>query len=806
MAVNLGSIETSSADIALDNIMAAAGGLVAFNIGSVSRSYATGDIRVIPSGGVNAASGGLVGMNAGEISRSYATGRVQGGEFSGGLVGINGDGSQIVDSYATGSASGTTASGGLAGGNGGEIIRSFGMGSLEGINTYDAVTGNIDAVSRALTGAEFVDPTTFIAWGQSINSTGAGNAVWRIYEGQTSPLLRAFLTDIEVTAYDDLTTYDGTAYAGRHQINGTRGNGVRYGNSYAEFLAAFGADGTPYGATDALGSSDLQYKGNSQGASNAGVYELTADRLWSHQQGFNIRTPRSQLEIEAQIIALTLDIDDASKVYGELDPAFTWRVTSGALGAGDTLTGVLSREAGEDVGSYAITGRVTGDLASPNYQVTIQDGVFTITPRPITLSIADLEKVYGNADPELAWQVTAGSLAGRDGDIADLIALSREAGEDVGSYAINGILAEALTGGNYELTVNNGNLVITPRALEISADVLSKIYGQADPQAGWEITGGSIVDGDTLVVEVSRDEGRDVGSYAIRLSLTGDVASSGNYQITTHDGSLTINPAALTVTAEDIRTYWNLLPPYSASVEGLVEGDSVSDVFGDSLVVTSDLQLPIPGDYRLTPSARLLSDNYTVSFVEGTLSLLSSHPGGNYGTALTASQLPAREALGRENRANIFEARPLLDGSESGITLQVLDGGVRLDPDRLAALGLVFPAPVRFPVNSSVIADSYLADLRRFAAQLQRYPGVQVLVEGHTSSTGSLALNDRLSRARADAVAAALQDMGVAENRIRKDAFNYQYPVASNDTLEGRLLNQRTEVSEDKESPAQDPQ
>lgn len=789
----------------------ATGGLVGSNQGSIEKSYVTGSLSgqgntgglvgenltggnisqtwtdVTVDGSGNSV-GGLAGINAATIEDSYAVGAVNNtGNNTGGLVGNNE--ASIARSYATGAVTGSAA-GGLVGDNSGFIVNSFWNTDTSGLATSAGGTG--------LTSAQFTNLASFAGW--DINADGSGNAVWRIYEGQTSPLLRSFLTDIEVTAYDDVATYDGSAYSGRHQINGTSGNGVRYGNSYAEFVAAFGEDGTPYGSSDALGTSDLEYTGTSQGATNAGTYGLKADKLWSTQQGFNIVTPESALEVGAQNITITLSINDASKIYGDLDPAFTWRVTNGAIGSGDTLTGVLSRQAGENVGNYAITGQVTGDLASSNYNVTINNGVFTITPRPISISIADLEKVYGNLDPELAWRITSGSIAPRDaGEIANLISLSREAGENAGTYAINGIVGGVLASGNYRVSLDNGQLVITPRAIEISADVLSKIYGQADPALGWEITGGSIVDGDTLVVALSRDEGRDVGTYAIRVNVEGDVVSSGNYQVTTVDGSLEINPAALTVTANDIRTYWNLLPPYTARVDGLVEGDTIADVFGNSLTVTSDLDLPIPGDYRLTPTAQLASNNYTVSFNDGTLSLLSSNPGDNYGSALTASQLPAREALGRENRANIFEARPLLDGSESGITLQVLDGGVRIDPDRLAALGLIFPEPVRFPVNSSVIAESYLADLRRFAAQLQRYPGVQVLVEGHTSSTGSLALNDRLSRARADAVSTALQGMGVAENRIRQEAFNYQHPVATNDTLEGRLLNQRTEISEDKQ-------
>src|SRR5690606_17223645 len=201
----------------------------------------------------------------------------------------------------------------------------------------------------------------------------------------------------------------------------------------------------------------------------------------------------------------------------------------------------------------------------------------------------------------------------------------------------------------------------------------------------------------------------------------------------------------------------------------------------------------------LTPVASLIGENYQVSFVDGLLTLLSSNPGGNYIEALTSTQLPAREALGRERRANIYEGRALLDGSEDDIVLHVLDGGVRLDPETLAAFGIVFPGAVNFPVNSAVVDERFFGELRDFVQQLTHYPNVQVLVEGHTSSTGSLALNQRLSERRADAVAKILQDLGLESRRIRTEHFNYQRPVATNDTAEGRYLNQRTEMVEDKQ-------
>ncbi len=90
-----------------------AGGLVGYlNLGTITRSYATGDVTF--SNGTSYG-GGLVGNNTGGfIGNSYATGAVSGGTSAGGLVGLNTSSGAIIHSYSTGAATGTTK-GGLVG-------------------------------------------------------------------------------------------------------------------------------------------------------------------------------------------------------------------------------------------------------------------------------------------------------------------------------------------------------------------------------------------------------------------------------------------------------------------------------------------------------------------------------------------------------------------------------------------------------------------------------------------------------------------------------------------------------------------
>jgi outer membrane protein OmpA-like peptidoglycan-associated protein len=67
-------------------------------------------------------------------------------------------------------------------------------------------------------------------------------------------------------------------------------------------------------------------------------------------------------------------------------------------------------------------------------------------------------------------------------------------------------------------------------------------------------------------------------------------------------------------------------------------------------------------------------------------------------------------------------------------------------------------------------------------------------VSGYTDNIGDPSGNKRLSKARADAVAAALTHAGVAAARLTSVGYGVEKPVASNDTDDGRAKNRRIEI------------
>jgi len=93
---------------------------------------------------------------------------------------------------------------------------------------------------------------------------------------------------------------------------------------------------------------------------------------------------------------ITVTADSQTEVYGESDPGLTYKITSGSLHDGDLFTGALTRDAGEDVGTYAIT---QGTLAlNSNYDLTFVGADLTITKANAVISVSGYTGVYdGNA-------------------------------------------------------------------------------------------------------------------------------------------------------------------------------------------------------------------------------------------------------------------------------------------------------------------------------------------------------------------------------------------------------------------------
>ena len=101
---------------------------------------------------------------------------------------------------------------------------------------------------------------------------------------------------------------------------------------------------------------------------------------------------------------------------------------------------------------------------------------------------------------------------------------------------------------------------------------------------------------------------------------------------------------------------------------------------------------------------------------------------------------------------------------------------------------------ILFRTNMAQLEPGGMRTVQKLADFLKQYPERTVLIEGHTDSTGSHTYNQELSDRRAYAVQMALIKYGVSSDRINARGYGETFPVASNDTFEGRQLNRRVEI------------
>jgi outer membrane protein OmpA-like peptidoglycan-associated protein len=85
--------------------------------------------------------------------------------------------------------------------------------------------------------------------------------------------------------------------------------------------------------------------------------------------------------------------------------------------------------------------------------------------------------------------------------------------------------------------------------------------------------------------------------------------------------------------------------------------------------------------------------------------------------------------------------------------------------------------------------------LNKLAAILQEYPDTDVLVVGHTDSTGSSTSNMTLSENRAKAVSNYfINSKGLSSSRFTISWFGEDQPIADNNTIDGREKNRRVNI------------
>ncbi len=472
------------------------------------------------------------------------------------------------------------------------------------------VTFTVDGVAQApvaLSGSQATFSSSTLGVGtHTVSAAYSGEAN---YFASTSTTLTQTITKVATTTtvsasmtpsvYGQSVTFTAT-------VAGTVGSGTPSGT------VTFSVDGIAQ-APVTLAGGQAAFALNSLGA---GSHSITA----AYGGDSNYGNSSSSTFTEAVTPApLTVTATHQAKVYGSADPALTYTASGFQLAdtAASVLTGALTRAVGESVGSYAIG---QGTLATTsNYTLSFAGNTLAITPAPLTVTASAQAKVYGGADPALTYAASgfqfsdtaAGVLTG---------ALTRAAGESVGSYAITqGTLAAT---SNYSIRFTGNTLAITPAPLTVTANAQTKVYGSTDPALTYVASGFQFSDSAATVLTgaLSRTAGESVagGPYAIGQ---GTLAANGNYTLGFTGSALTITPAPLSVTANhQTKVYGSADPTLTYAASGFQFSDTAATVLTGALTRAAGESVA-GSPYAIGQGTLAANSNYTVTFTGNTLAI-----------------------------------------------------------------------------------------------------------------------------------------------------------------------------------------
>jgi hypothetical protein len=409
-----------------------------------------------------------------------------------------------------------------------------------------------------------------------------------------------------------------------------------YGDDAFAVSATGGASGNP--VTFSSSNPDVATCTGTNGETitilKTGSTDITADQA-GNSTYFDAEPVIRTLVVNPKAITVTAD-PDQSKIYGETDSVFAYTVDP-ALEEGDSITGALGREAGENAGYYSIT---IGTLdAGPNYTVTFETDSFEIIPKPVIVTAdEDQSKFPGEEDPVLTYtydpELEPGdSLTG---------ALSREEGEGVGTYAIT--LGDLSAGSNYSIAF-------------VSNDFRILVFG--------DINRNGVIDEDEIAGDVNGDGSIGEGEIAGDVDGGGSIGEGEVAGDVNGDGSIGEGEIAGDVNGDG----------------SIGEGEIAGDVDGDGSIGEGEIAGDVNGDGSIGEGEITGDVNGDGSIGEGEIAG-DVNGDGSIGEGEIVGDVNGDGVIGEGEVEGDKNGNGILDGDEiSGIRKNITLADIKLFPN-----------------------------------------------------------------------------------------------------------------------------
>ena len=390
-----------------------------------------------------------------------------------------------------------------------------------------------------------------------------------------------------------------------------------------------------YGQTPSLGPtlSGLQYSDSLASLSgalsfsgmgqNVGTYSVLPGGLSSSNYAITYVAGRQTVSPAS----LVVNAGSMVTTYGQTPGSV---VTSVGLQYSDTLAslgGVVLNGAGRNVGTYSVT---PSGLTSGNYDISYVPGSLVVNPAPLTVAVNSQNTTYGQTFTPTA-QISGLQYGDTPASLSGSLVFAGAA-RNAGTYTVT---ASGLSSGNYAITFVPGTLAVAKAPLTATTIGETILYGQT-PKLAVRILGFQYGDTPSALSGslVYRGVNTNAGTYAV---TAGGILAS-NYTLSYLAGTLVVQPAPLTVTAQSTSAVYGQTPSLTVALAGLVAGDTQSSLGGTLSFAGVGRNA---GTYTITPGG-FTSGNYVFSYAPGTLSVTPAPLViATHGTSVVYGQTPS---------------------------------------------------------------------------------------------------------------------------------------------------------------------
>lgn len=341
--------------------------------------------------------------------------------------------------------------------------------------------------------------------------------------------------------------------------------------------------------------------------------EIGSNVFYSCHSALTLYVPNKEAYGNARNMVQYVSFPTSTYTYTGMAPKLEWQNNLKGYTATLEDASALDKSVGTHSANVKVRYSNGGDIT---VEVPYE---YTITPAPLSLTVNNATREYGNPNPEFSSVIT-GFVDGENADNQNMT-VNYTCAADRQSNAGNYRILASVNAPNYEVTYHYGTLVVTKAPLTLKVKNTSRLYGDENPQFELIYTGlrnNETSPTWTQVIKVATTATKKSHCGVYPITISGGV--SQNYTVSEYtNGELTVSKRPLTVRALDYeRSYGEANPTFKIAYDGFVNSDNESCISPKPALSCEATKESNAGTYQILVTGGKAED-YAITYQYGKL-------------------------------------------------------------------------------------------------------------------------------------------------------------------------------------------